>query len=168
MTEAREQLDAAGPTALPRRVVLAAGALGAAGAALAACGGSGAGGSSSGATSSDATSSGATSSGAASTGAALTAAGPASEVPVGGAVIVPVGETAYVVAQPTAGNYVAHSAICPHQGCLCNAVQSGKAICPCHGSEFNVQTGAVEKGPAKEGLAPAAVQVEQGNLLLPS
>lgn len=158
MTEAREQLDAAGPTALPRRVVLAAGALGAAGAALAACGGSGAGGSSS----------GATSSGAASTGAALTAAGPASEVPVGGAVIVPVGETAYVVAQPTAGNYVAHSAICPHQGCLCNAVQSGKAICPCHGSEFNVQTGAVEKGPAKEGLAPAAVQVEQGNLLLPS
>ena len=49
MTEAREQLDAAGPTALPRRVVLAAGALGAAGAALAACGGSGAGGSSSGA-----------------------------------------------------------------------------------------------------------------------
>ena len=30
MTEAREQLDAAGPTALPRRVVLAAGALGAA------------------------------------------------------------------------------------------------------------------------------------------
>ncbi len=158
MTEAREQLDAAGPAALPRRVVLAAGALGAAGAALAACGGSGAGGSSS----------GATSSGAASTGAALTAAGPASEVPVGGAVIVPVGETAYVVAQPTAGNYVAHSAICPHQGCLCNAVQSGKAICPCHGSEFNVQTGAVEKGPAKEGLAPAAVQVEQGNLLLPS
>lgn len=158
MTEAREQLDAAGPAALPRRVVLAAGALGAAGAALAACGGSGAGGSSS----------GATSSGAASTGAALTAAGPASEVPVGGAVIVPVGETAYVVAQPTAGNYVAHSAICPHQGCLCNAVQSGKAICPCHGSEFNVKTGAVEKGPAKEGLAPAAVQVEQGNLLLPS
>ena len=63
--------------------------------------------------------------------------------------IVPVGGTAYVVAQPTAGNYVAHSAICPHQGCLCNAVQSGKAICPCHGSEFNVQTGAVEKGPAK-------------------
>ncbi len=160
MTEAREQLDAAGPAALPRRVVLAAGALGAAGAALAACGGSGAGGSSSGANASDATSSGATSSGAASTGAALTAAGPASEVPVG--------ETAYVVAQPTAGNYVAHSAICPHQGCLCNAVQSGKAICPCHGSEFNVQTGAVEKGPAKEGLAPAAVQVEQGNLLLPS
>jgi nitrite reductase/ring-hydroxylating ferredoxin subunit len=149
-------------TALPRRTVLAVGAFGAAGAALAACGGS----SSSGA----AASSGAAgaSASAAASGAPLAAAGPASEVPVGGAVIVPVGDTAYVVAQPSAGTYVAHSAVCPHQGCLCNAVTSGKAVCPCHGSEFNAETGAVEKGPAKEGLAPASVSVAQGTLMLPS
>lgn len=168
MTEDRDPAAAQrGGTAMPRRTVLAVGALGAAGAALAACGGSTS--TSSGSSASGSAAGGASASAAASaSGGPLAAAGPASQVPVGGAAIVPVGQTAYVVAQPTAGSYVAHSAICPHQGCLCNAVQSGKAICPCHGSEFNVDTGAVEKGPAQEGLAPAEVKVAEGNLLLPS
>ena len=83
---------------------------------------------------------------------------------MGGATIIAVGDTAYVVAQPTKGNFVAHSAVCPHQGCLCNAVEGKTAVCPCHGSKFNVETGAVEQGPAKEGLAPATVTDNGGTL----
>ena len=62
------------------------------------------------------------------------------------------------------GNFVAHSAVCPHQGCLCNAVEGKTAVCPCHGSKFNVETGAVEQGPATEGLAPATVTDNGGTL----
>ena len=47
-----------------------------------------------------------------------------------------------------AGNVViAHSAICTHQGCTVG--ESGKQLaCPCHGSVYNAQTGAVINGPA--------------------
>lgn len=155
-----EDTTTAAPMA--RRTVLAAGVVGVAGAALAACGGSGSSGSS-------AASSAPASAGGASAGAAGTASGAAtaaSQVPTGGAAIISANDTAYVVAQPTEGTFVAHSAVCPHQGCLCTEIVEGKAVCPCHGSEFNVETGAVEKGPATEGLAPADVTVEGGSLVL--
>jgi nitrite reductase/ring-hydroxylating ferredoxin subunit len=147
----RDAADAAG---LGRRTVLGLGLAGAAGVALAACGNS----AESTGTPSSATSGGGT----------PTPGGSSSQVPVGGAAIIPVGDTAYVVAQPTQGQFVAHSAVCPHQGCLCNEVAGSKAICPCHGSEFNTETGAVEKGPATKGLAPATVTVTDGTLMLPS
>ncbi len=141
-----------------RRTVLAVGMAGAAGLALAACGSSG-----SSSPSSQQTSGGASGS-SASGGGTPVDAGSASQVPVGGAAIVPAGSTAFVVAQPTSGNYVAHSAVCPHQGCLCNQVQGKNVVCPCHGSEFDAESGAVVKGPAKTGLAPAQVKVTNGNL----
>jgi nitrite reductase/ring-hydroxylating ferredoxin subunit len=87
-------------------------------------------------------------------------------VPVGGAAIVKSGSTAYVVAQPTAGQFVAHSAVCPHAGCLCNQISGAEAVCPCHGSRFNATTGAVVRGPAKTGLAPANVTADGGTLQL--
>lgn len=140
---------------LPRRAVLGMGALGVAGLTLAACGGA----------TGESVESGAADAGADSGGAGTAGdAGPASSIPVGGAAIVAVGDTAYVVAQPSAGQFVAHSAVCPHQGCLCNVLADNKAICPCHGSEFDADTGAVEKGPATRGLAPASVEVVDGTL----
>lgn len=57
-----------------------------------------------------------------------------------------------VVTQPSAGSYKAFTAVCPHEGCLVSKVDGGKITCPCHGSEFNAETGAVEKGPAEKGL----------------
>lgn len=134
---------------LPRRTVLAVGAAGAAGLTLAACSSSGDGGG------------GQASPGA---GAAAGNGGSADQVPVGGAAIVSVGDTAFVVAQPTAGNFVAHSAVCPHQGCLCNEVVGPNAVCPCHGSEFDAESGAVKRGPATKPLAPANVTVTDGTL----
>ena len=150
----------AGPQ-LARRTVLGVGAAGMAGVALAACGSSaGSGASATAAASTQAGgSSTPTSSGAPAEPGQGSPAGPTSAVPVGGAAIVRAGDTGFVVAQPTAGNFVAHSAICPHQGCLCSSVEGMTAICPCHGSRFNAESGAVEKGPATTGLVAANVFV---------
>jgi Rieske Fe-S protein len=57
----------------------------------------------------------------------------------------------------------AFSAICPHQGCAV-APRDGKLVCPCHGSEFAPDTGAVLEGPAKSGLATVAVSVRDGKV----
>lgn len=91
---------------------------------------------------------------------------PVSAVPVGGALIVNTGETAYVVAQQTAGQIVCHSAVCPHQGCLCTQIQSGEAVCPCHGSRFDAFSGAVLRGPASTGLTAAPSHVTGGQVVL--
>lgn len=150
-----------------RRVLLAGGAVAGAGV-LAACGG----GSSSSTTPSSAapaTSGGASApastpaaSGSAGGGAVL---GPTSEVPVGGGTIFTAGDQKIVVTQPSAGVYEGFSAVCPHEGCNCNAVQDGVIVCPCHGSQFAITDGSVQRGPARQGLAPVSVAVAGGNVV---
>lgn len=153
-------------TELPRRTVLAAGMVGVAGAALAACGGSSSGEADASPTDSPTTPTADTPSETAGGGGTGTDIGAASQVPVGGAAIIAANDTAFVVAQPKEGEFVAHSAVCPHQGCLCNRISDGEAVCPCHGSKFNAVTGAVEQGPATSGLAAAQVTVENGQLFV--
>lgn len=50
------------------------------------------------------------------------------------------------------GRYYAIRNICTHMGChLTEGVLEGSQVqCPCHGSTFDVTTGALVKGPAKE------------------
>lgn len=43
------------------------------------------------------------------------------------------------------------SAHCTHLGCIINKVENGRLICPCHGSEFNLE-GIAVKGPAYKPL----------------
>lgn len=43
------------------------------------------------------------------------------------------------------------SSHCTHLGCIINKVENGKLICPCHGSEFDLD-GDVVKGPAYKPL----------------
>jgi thiosulfate dehydrogenase [quinone] large subunit len=70
-----------------------------------------------------------------------------------------------LVLQPAAGSFVAFSAICPHAGCTVAFAQSADIIaCPCHGSEFNARTGAVERGPATRGLTHISVAAADGGL----
>ena len=58
-----------------------------------------------------------------------------------------------LVIQQTAGQFVAFDAVCPHAGCTVAYAKAAKVIaCPCHGSEFDAQTGAVLQGPASSGL----------------
>ena len=53
-----------------------------------------------------------------------------------------------VVTQPTSGDFKAFSAVCTHQGCVVSGVADGTINCACHGSEFDIATGAVKQGPA--------------------
>lgn len=93
--------------------------------------------------------------------------GPSSDVPVGNAAQFtdPASGDPGLVLQPAAGSFVAFSAICPHAGCTVAFAKSSDIIaCPCHGSEFNARTGAVERGPATRGLTAIPVTAADGNL----
>lgn len=73
-----------------------------------------------------------------------------------------------VVVRERNGALAAHSAVCTHAGCTVGYSQ-GALVCPCHGSVFSPQTGAVEQGPATVAL-PARRVIEHGGDLyaLPS
>ena len=89
-----------------------------------------------------------------------TAIGPARDVPVGGAASFtdPGTGDPSIVIQPTAGKFVAFDAVCPHAGCTVGYDQpAALLVCPCHGSQFNAATGAVESGPAATGLNPITI-----------
>ena len=71
-----------------------------------------------------------------------------------------------LVAQPSTGQFVAYSAICPHEGCTVGwSAQSPEIFsCPCHGSVFSVSNGAWISGPAPKGLTPFTVTDSKGKL----
>ena len=70
------------------------------------------------------------------------------DVPVGSAVIL----DRFIIAQPTAGNYVAYSSVCPHQQKQITKVEGDKVKCTAHGSTFDIATGDRVAGPALSGL----------------
>lgn len=72
-------------------------------------------------------------------------------IPVGGAVSATLAGKPIVVSQPSAGQVVAFSAVCTHQGCTV-APQGKEFDCPCHGSKFDATTGDVLNGPARDPL----------------
>lgn len=97
-----------------------------------------------------------------------TAIGPAKDVPVGGAASFTDPRTGdpSIVIQATAGRFVAFDAVCPHAGCTVEYDQSAALIiCPCHGSQFNAATGAVETGPAATGLNPITIAKDSNGQL---
>lgn len=144
-------------TPLPRRTVLATGgALGAA-AVLAACGGGGTDGSGDSSPSSQAPAVDPTDSG----GEIL---GPVSAVSVGSGVVYDGPKV--VVTQPSPGEIRGFTAVCPHQGCLVSEVTDNEILCPCHGSLFSAEDGAVLVGPATTGLAPVQVAVLDDQVVL--
>ena len=80
-----------------------------------------------------------------------------SEIPVGGGRIFP--DQQIVVTQPTAGEFKAFSAVCTHQSCVVSGVADGAIDCACHGSRFDITTGAVRQGPATRALPEKTVTV---------
>ena len=100
---------------------------------------------------------------------------PAGKV-IGAAADVPVGQAASftdpatgdpaIVIRPTLGQFLAFDAVCPHAGCTVGYDVTAKVIaCPCHGSQFNATTGAVEVGPAPTGLKPITIAEGPGGQL---
>jgi nitrite reductase/ring-hydroxylating ferredoxin subunit len=73
-----------------------------------------------------------------------------------------------IVLARTENGYVAFDDRCSHRGgslaggsLICGAVQ-----CPWHGSQFDVRSGAVKAGPAKEGITVYAVEEKGGRVRL--
>ncbi|GAA4156507.1 Rieske (2Fe-2S) protein [Gryllotalpicola daejeonensis] len=90
----------------------------------------------------------------------------ASKVPVGGSVVVQTGsqsDPAVALAQPKSGQFVAHTAVCTHQGCVV-AAAGAELHCPCHGSKFDAFTGKAIHGPASLPLDEVTVTVNGDNL----
>lgn len=83
---------------------------------------------------------------------------PASDVPVGGGLVV--AEEGVVLTQPTRGDFRAFSAVCTHQGCLVSRVEDGEIQCDCHGSRFSITDGSPTAGPAGAPLGPADISVD--------
>lgn len=147
-------------TALPRRVVVKAAAVGGLAVVLAGC-------ETYGAASPDEDDPGDEPSGPSGDptgGAAGAALASTSEIPVGGGKVFD-GENV-VVTQPEGGQFVAFSAACTHQGCTVASVQDGTINCPCHGSKFSVKDGSVEGGPAPKPLSKVAITVDGTSITL--
>lgn len=85
-----------------------------------------------------------------------------SRIPLGGGIILAADKI--VLSRSEAGRVRGFSAVCTHQGCLVGSVHNGQIICPCHGSRFDAQTGAVINGPAALPLPSVPVAVENGGV----
>jgi len=67
-----------------------------------------------------------------------------------------------------AGQIYAIGDTCPHAHCSLGDgdVEGENIVCPCHASEFNIKTGAVEDGPAREGVPSYPVRVDGDDILV--
>ena len=79
------------------------------------------------------------------------------QVPVGGGKVL--ADAKVVITQPSSGDFKAFSAVCTHAGCIVSDVSDGTINCGCHGSQFDIATGAVKSGPATAPLPPRTVKV---------
>lgn len=68
------------------------------------------------------------------------------------------------------GHLYAFDDTCTHKGCsLAKGKLDGTTVtCPCHGSQFDVTSGAVLRGPAQQPVRSRTVQVEGDELLVES
>ena len=78
-------------------------------------------------------------------------------IPVGGGKVF--ADQKVVVTQPAAGEFKAFSAVCTHQSCVVAGVAEGTINFACHGSKFDITTGAVKNGPATSPLPEKSVTV---------
>lgn len=86
----------------------------------------------------------------------------ATDVPVGGAVVVAADHV--VVTQPTKGQFKCFGSACTHAGCTVTA--GSPLVCPCHGSEFSIKDGSVIQGPATAPLPEHPITVSGGEIHL--
>ena len=64
------------------------------------------------------------------------------------------------------GTFYAFDDTCTHMGCSLAGgdLEETTVICPCHGSEFDVTSGAVLQGPAREPVETYETRVEGSSL----
>jgi cytochrome b6-f complex iron-sulfur subunit len=85
----------------------------------------------------------------------------------GSAAIVTFSSGFLLVDHTSGNNFVAMSAICPHQGCTVSNFDSGSSqfVCPCHGSRFDMN-GKVVQGPAASNLQVYQTQFSNNKLTI--
>jgi len=87
------------------------------------------------------------------------------DVPVGGGIVL--ADQLVVVTQPTPGEFKAFSAMCTHKQCAVSKVESGQIVCSCHGSHFDITTGApTAESPAKAPLGSRTATVSGGTVTI--
>jgi len=94
--------------------------------------------------------------------------GRADEIEEGEAKAFPVNGAEIAVSR-VSGSLFAFSDICTHRGCnlsLGGEIDGTSITCECHGSTFDMTTGAVLEGPATEPVATFPVREENGDLLI--
>jgi 3-phenylpropionate/trans-cinnamate dioxygenase ferredoxin subunit len=64
------------------------------------------------------------------------------------------------------GAFYAFGDTCTHRACSLAGgdLEETTVVCPCHGSEFDVRSGAVLRGPAREPVGTYEARVEDGRL----
>jgi nitrite reductase/ring-hydroxylating ferredoxin subunit len=79
------------------------------------------------------------------------------------------GGTKVTVAK-SGGHLYAFDDRCTHSGCslASGALEGTRVTCPCHGSQFDVTSGAVLRGPATRPTRSRLVRVEGNDVLLES
>ena len=93
--------------------------------------------------------------------------GGSKDVPAGAMRVFDVGGTKVNVANAV-GSLHAFDDTCTHMGCsLAKGNLSGTTVtCPCHGSQFDVASGAVLRGPAQRPVHSRPVHVEGDDLFI--
>lgn len=86
------------------------------------------------------------------------------DVPVGGCAVF--SEAKVVVTQPTEGDFKCFTAVCTHQGCLVSSGSDGVIPCNCHGSQFSLEDGSPQAGPASAPLEAVEIVVDGDNIAL--
>jgi nitrite reductase/ring-hydroxylating ferredoxin subunit len=68
------------------------------------------------------------------------------------------------------GRLFAFDDVCTHRGCSLGEgeLEGSTVTCPCHGSQFNVTTGAVIRGPAQQPVRSRSVESRRADLLVES
>lgn len=94
-------------------------------------------------------------------------AGPVTDIARGTMKAVQSGDTEILLANSD-GKIYAIGNTCTHQGCkLSKGTLEGDAVhCACHGSVFDLKTGSVKKGPAKEPEPSYTVSIEDGEIVV--
>jgi 3-phenylpropionate/trans-cinnamate dioxygenase ferredoxin subunit len=91
--------------------------------------------------------------------------GQASEIGEGGMKQVTVAGTRVAIAN-VAGTFYAFGDTCTHMGCSLSEgkLEETTVTCRCHGSQFDVTTGQVRRGPARNPEPSYRVEVRDGSL----
>ena len=84
---------------------------------------------------------------------------------VGSAALVQTSSGNFLVSHTAVDTFVALTAACTHEGCTVSGFQSGRYVCPCHGSQFTT-SGAVAQGPASSPLRQFATRLSGTTLTI--